>query len=179
MQGARGAISPLAAITQAGMTLLGAYVGWRGLGPKQLVAALVITGLLVAISLVDFEVRRIPNVLCLALVLWAFVQVLWLGQPAFAAVLGMLVGGGLFVLTALATRGAMSPGDVKLAAALGAVLGYPLILQGLFWGILAGGGAALLLLVTGRVRGKDTMAYGPYIALGGWVVWMGSLNLWS
>jgi len=90
----------------------------------------------------------------------------------------MLVGGGLFVLVALARRGAMGVGDVKLAAALGAVLGYPVILQGLFLGVLAGGGGAALLLATGRLTRKDTMAYAPYLALGGWVAWMGSLGLW-
>ena len=33
----------------------------------------------------------------------------------------------------------MGLGDVKLAAVLGAVLGFPLILMGLLYGILAGG----------------------------------------
>jgi leader peptidase (prepilin peptidase)/N-methyltransferase len=73
----------------------------------------------------------------------------------------------------------MGAGDVKLAAAMGAILGYPLVIQGLLWGVLAGGGAALLLLAAGRVGRKDAIAYGPYLALGGWVAWMGSLGLWS
>jgi len=179
IQRMRGTISSASAIAEAGMATLGAIMGWRGWGVEQLVGGLVVTLLLLTISLVDFGVRRIPNALCLVLVLWALAQVLWLGQPTFAAAsLGMLVGGGLFALVALAGRGAMGTGDVKLAAALGAVLGYPLVLQGLFWGVLAGGGAALLLLATGRVKRKGTMAYGPYLALGGWLAWMGSLSLW-
>ena len=93
--------------------------------------------------------------------------------------MGMLVGGALFLLVALAGRGAMGAGDVKLAAALGAVLAYPLILPALLWGVLAAGGGALLLLVTRRVRRKDTIPYGPYLALGAWLVWMGSLGFWS
>jgi len=144
------------------------------------VAALLVTAVLVVITLVDLEVRRIPNALSLALMLWTLVQVLWLGRPTLAAAaLGMLVGGALFVLIALVERGAMGPGDVKLAAALGALLAYPLILHALFWGVLAAAGAALVLLVTRRAGRKDTMAYSPYLALGGWVVWMGSLGLWS
>ena len=174
-----GAISPLAAITQAGMALLGAYVSWRALSIGQVVATLVVTGVLLTISLVDLEARRIPNALCLMLVLWALVQMLWLGRPApTAAALGMLVGGGLFLLVALAGRGAMGAGDVKFAAALGVVLGYPLIILALFWGIVAGGSAALVLLATRRAGRKEYMAYGPYLALGAWVVWMASLGLW-
>lgn len=175
----QGAISPLAAISQAGMGLLGACVCWRAPSSDEVVATLVVTGVLVTISLVDFEVRRIPNVLCLTLLVWALVQVLWLGRPALAAgALGGLVGGGLFSLVALAQRGAMGTGDVKLAAALGAVLGYPLILRGLFWGVLAAGGAALVLLATRRAGRKDTMAYGPYLALGAWIVWIRAAGLW-
>ena len=78
---AGGAKSPLAALTQAGLALWGTYVWWRAPGLEQVVPALVVTGLLVTISLVDFQVRRIPNALVLALVLWALVQALWLGQP--------------------------------------------------------------------------------------------------
>ena len=141
--------------------------------------ALVVTGLLVTISLVDFQVRRIPNALVLALLLWAVVQALWLGQPTpVAAGLGLLVGGGLLFLIALAGRGAMGAGDVKLGAALGAVLGYPLILRALFFGVLAAGVGALVLLAARRAGRKDYMAYGPYLALGAWIIWTQSLGLW-
>jgi len=175
----RGAISPLAALTQVGWALWGAYLWWRFSGWEQMVPALVVTGLLVIISLVDFQVRRIPNVLVLALLLWALVQVLWLGQPTpVGAGLGLLVGGGLLLLIALAGRGAMGAGDVKLGAALGAVLGYPLVLSGLFCGILAAGVGALVLLVARRAGRKDYMAYGPYLALGAWIIWTRSLGLW-
>jgi leader peptidase (prepilin peptidase)/N-methyltransferase len=103
----------------------------------------------------------------------------WLGQPQPRSLaLGVAAGGGLFLLIGLAKRGAMGTGDVKLAAALGAVLGYPLVLRGLFWGIVAAGLAALFLLATGRAGRKDTMAYGPYLALGAWLVWTRSVGLW-
>ena len=176
---ARGAISPEAAVVQGAMVLWGAYVWWRASDIGELVPALVVTALLVTISLVDFRVRRIPNALVLALLAWGLVQVIWLGQPApLAAVLGALAGGGLLLLIALAGRGAMGAGDVKFAGVLGAVLGYPLILHGLFYGILAGGAAALVLLLARRVGRKDYIAYGPYLALGAWIVWTRALGLW-
>ena len=179
LHGVQGAITLPAALTQAGMALWGVYAGWQAPGLPQIVSALVVTGVLVTITLVDFQVRRIPNGLVLALMLWALVQPLWLGQPALiAAVLGLSIGGGLFLLLALIRRGAMGAGDVKLAAALGVLLGYPLVLHGLFWGVLAAGVAALVLLATRRAGRKDTMAYGPYLALGGWIIWTRSLGLW-
>lgn len=174
-----GTIPLPVALTLAGFGLWGGYVGWQAPGLEQALAALLVTGLLVTISLVDFQVRRIPNALVLALLLLAVLQALWLGQPALTALaLGLLAGGGLFLLLALLGRGAMGAGDVKLAAALGALLGFPLVLRGLLWGVLAAGVVALLLLITRRAGRKDTMAYGPYLALGAWLVWTGSLGLW-
>jgi leader peptidase (prepilin peptidase)/N-methyltransferase len=161
------------------MALWGALTGWRSSGLDVTVSVLVVTGLLLAISLVDFSVRRIPNHLVLALMGWAVIQVLWIGQPTpLAGALGLGAGAALFLVIAVVGRGAMGAGDVKLAAALGAVLGFPLVFKGLFWGIVAGGVAALALLLTRRAGRKDMMAYGPWLALGAWVVWTVELGLW-
>jgi prepilin signal peptidase PulO-like enzyme (type II secretory pathway) len=163
----------------AAMAAWGAYVGWRAPYLNRIVAALALSGLLLAISLVDLAVRRVPNALVVALLLWAAAQVLWLGQPApLAAVVGLAVGGALFLLVAWLGRGAMGGGDVKLAVALGAILGFPLVIPGLLCGVLAGGLAALTLLLARRAGRKDTMAYAPYLALGAWIVWTRSMELW-
>jgi leader peptidase (prepilin peptidase)/N-methyltransferase len=173
------ALSPVASLVMVGMAAWGAYVGWRMPDVPHTLPALLVTGLLLSIVLVDFQVRRIPNALVLALLVWAVAQMLWLGRPSpVAAGLGVLAAGGLLGLIALVTRGAMGAGDVKFAAALGAGLGYPLILPALFYGIVAAGVAALLLLVTRRARRRDFMAYGPYLALGAWIVWTRALGLW-
>ena len=65
---------------------------------------------------------------------------------------------GMGVLVRLHQKLAKRGGDVKLAAALGALLGYPLVLPGLVLGVIAGGLAALLLLLTRRAGRKDAMA---------------------
>lgn len=174
-----GIATPAALVTQALMAVWMAYVFWRRPEPPVVLATMWVTGLLLTISLVDFQVRRIPNVLVLLLLLWAPVQVVWLGWPTFAAAgLGLLVGGGVFLVLALVQRGAMGAGDVKLMVAVGAMLGYPAIWVGIFAGVLAGGVAALFLLVTRRAKRKDPMAYGPYLALGGWLAWTLSMGLW-
>jgi leader peptidase (prepilin peptidase)/N-methyltransferase len=162
------------------MATWGGYAVVRAQGAPQAVSAAVVTALLLAISLVDFQVRRIPDALVGALLGWAVVQIAWLGTPTWAsAALGLLVGGGGFLLLSLVTRGTMGMGDVKLMAAAGALVGYPLILRAMFWGIVAGGVAALILLLTKRVGRKDFIAYGPYLALGTWLVAAGMLGLWG
>lgn len=128
---------------------------------------MVVVTILAIITLVDLAVRRIPNQLVLTLFIWAIIQSLWTGHPSLEGLsLGTLIGGGLFLLIALAGRGALGMGDVKLAAALGAVLGYPAIIHALFVGIVAGGVGALSLILMRRISRKDYIAYGPYLALG-------------
>jgi len=175
----RAALSWPAMLAAAGLALWGTIVGWRTARLDQAVLAVLLTGLLLTLSLVDFRVRRIPNVVLLALLGWGVGQMLWLRQPtAAAAALGLALGGGLVLVLCLLSRGALGAGDVKLAVVLGAILGYPAVLPALLGGVVAGGVAALWLLATHRIGRKDPMAYGPYLALGAWLVWTLSLGLW-
>lgn len=176
---APGSPSLPAILASAGMAAWGAYAGWRTPRLDTLLAALLLTAILLALSLVDFRTRRLPNTLLLVLLAWAVAQALWLGQPTLLdAGVGLLVGGGLLLLVALVGRGAMGSGDVKLAAVLGAALGFPAIVSALLFGALAGGVAALVLLATRRAGRKDWMAYGPYLAFGAWLVWTRAAGLW-
>lgn len=161
------------------MTGWGAYVGWRGSSPLDMFLIVAITAVLLAITLIDLRSHRIPNVLTLTLLGAAALQILLLGQPGLlAAATGLLLGGGILLVVAILGRGALGMGDVKLAAASGALLGFPAALPGLFLGILLGGLAAMLLLVSKRAGRKDPFAYGPYLALGAWIVLVQTWGLW-
>jgi leader peptidase (prepilin peptidase) / N-methyltransferase len=66
---------------------------------------------------------------------------------------------------------ALGFGDVSLTTVLGLMLGWPYILFGLFFGILAGGLVSLVLIlflmVTRRYQSMTVFtAYGPYLVLG-------------
>jgi leader peptidase (prepilin peptidase)/N-methyltransferase len=61
----------------------------------------------------------------------------------------------------------MGFGDVKLGALLGLILGYPIILVGLFLAFVIGGAVSLILLAAKRVERGKAVAFGPYLALGG------------
>jgi len=63
--------------------------------------------------------------------------------------------------------GALGGGDVKLAMAMGAMLGFHRIFFALFLGIVLGGVVTLLLLLSGRVNRHAHLPYGQYLALAG------------
>ena len=78
-----------------------------------------------------------------------------------------LGGGLLFLLLTILTKGAIGGGDIKLIAALGLWLGIRPLLSVIMYGFLAGGAAALFLLLTKQKQRHDYFAYGPYFALSG------------
>ena len=126
---------------------------------------------LLAVLVIDLEHRRVLNVMLAPAAVIALLASLLPGYPdPLQALLGGALGFGIFLLLALIGRGAMGLGDVKLAGVIGLMTGYPLVVPALAAGIVLGGVAAMVLLVTRRAGRKDTMAYAPYLALGTIVV---------
>jgi len=86
---------------------------------------------------------------------------------------GMAVGlaaGALFLLLALAGSAifkaeALGFGDVKLAAFMGFLLGWPYTFSAIFYGVLLAGIVSIGVIVWRRSM-KGTIAYGPYLAAG-------------
>jgi Type IV leader peptidase family. len=71
----------------------------------------------------------------------------------------------LFLFLAFISKGAIGGGDIKLIAALGLWLGIKALLTVIIYGSVAGGIAALFLLLLKKTTRKQFLAYGPYFAL--------------
>jgi leader peptidase (prepilin peptidase) / N-methyltransferase len=96
----------------------------------------------------------------------------------------MLIGGlsyavPMFILGVVAP-GSMGMGDVKLAAYLGAHLAWlslSHVLVGAFLGFLIGAILGLLLIALRRKGRKDTLPFGPSMAIGAFLIlFVGSLS---
>jgi prepilin peptidase CpaA len=101
-------------------------------------------------SAIDWRTRRIPNLLTFPLALAALVANVVVGgwSGGLSSLVGLFVGLVFFLLLML--LGAMGPGDVKLMAALGALLGIVHVFWiGLFTAVMGG----VLALLYGLTRG--------------------------
>ncbi|GAB2670036.1 prepilin peptidase [Arenimonas aestuarii] len=155
--------------------LLFAACIWRfGVGPEGL-AALVFTGLLVAMSGIDLRTTLLPDQLTYPL--------LWIGlglatmtlfvspvQAIFGALAGYLSLWSVYWAFKLITgKEGMGHGDFKLLAALGAWCGVagilPIVLMSSFIGAIVG---SLWLVLRGSDRATP-IPFGPYLAAAGWV----------
>lgn len=141
---------------------------WAQHGPCWRLLELAFYGLVfLLITLIDLRHRLVLNVVIYpAAVITLLIRLLF-GQPGIlSALLGGALGLVLFLVVMLVGRQALGAGDVKLAAFIGVVLGFPQVLWGLALGILAGGMAALLILVTRRGGLKSYIPYAPFLCLG-------------
>ncbi|HET9319291.1 MAG TPA: hypothetical protein VFO27_05935, partial [Bryobacteraceae bacterium] len=92
----------------------------------------------------------------------------WVAQAAgsfLAGLAGGIVGGGIMLAVFLILPG-FGFGDVKLGLLIGLIVGFPSVLTALLIGMVLGGIGAAGMLVSGRVRLRNAIAYGPYLAGG-------------
>jgi leader peptidase (prepilin peptidase)/N-methyltransferase len=141
----------------------------------KLVLASFFTAVLVLVTVTDLEHRMIPNRAILpAIGMAALVSPLWFGPGWYLALVGGAIGYGFFWIAVqlgnrFIGRGAMGEGDVKLAAFVGLITGFPGIITALVVTIIAGGVISLVLLLTRVVNLRSGIPYGPFICLGGFL----------
>jgi len=124
--------------------------------------------IMVIVLFVDLDHRIIPNPVTYPGLALGLLLALPTGPRGFLASAVAALGAGLlFFLIAVVSRGGMGGGDVKLAAVMGAFLGWPVIAAGLFISFTLGGLVGLALLASGRRRRKDPVPFGPFLAVGG------------
>jgi len=155
----------IAGICAAGWTLIGFYAGNR----LSAVLLGLIWALAVMISVVDIKVHMIPNESALILaVLGLLFQFSCFGVSGllsafFAMVAVMLV---FIMLAGFMGFGVVGAGDVKLAGAMGLVLGYPHIIYGMIgMGILLAAYCGIGLL-TKKLSLKSMFTFAPFLMTG-------------
>jgi leader peptidase (prepilin peptidase)/N-methyltransferase len=143
-----------------------------------LVAFLYLAAVSVALSLIDIDVRRLPNAIVLpsyivAAVLFGAAGILtgdYAGLLRAAIAMAALVVA--YFLMAIVKRGGMGLGDVKLAGVIGIYLGWvgwgPLAVGALAAFIL-GGVYALVLILSRRATRKSGVPFGPWMLAGAWL----------
>lgn len=128
--------------------------------------------LLLVIGIIDYKTQDIyDNTIYFGVILGVLfigIEKYVGGVSPFNYILGALVSAGILGLIVLVTR-AMGWGDVELVFIIGLFLGFPNALLMLFLSIVIGGLVGGFLIITKIKSSKDYMAFGPYIALAGYI----------
>jgi len=107
----------------------------------------------------------------------------WLTQWTVTGVANAALGGGIgfaiFLLIALASRGGMGWGDVKLAALIGLATGFPLVFFSIIMGAILGGIVAVALVIAKKRKRRETIPFGPFLALAAMITLLWGSNILS
>lgn len=160
-------------LVEAFTGVLFACAAWHWGYGAQAVAAWVLLAALIALAVIDIDTQLLPDDITLPL-LWLglLVNLAGLFCTLDEAVIGAAAGYlSLWLVYHLFKRltgkEGMGYGDFKLLAALGAWLGWKLLLPIVLAASLAGALVGLLLIVARRHDGARPLPFGPWLALGG------------
>jgi leader peptidase (prepilin peptidase) / N-methyltransferase len=165
----RARISPRYPLVELTTGVLYALVVLAKDDAVDIALGLLLVTALIPITIIDLELRLIPNRITLPAAVAAIVAgvVFDVGFVPEQLLAGAAAG-GFFLLAALAYPRGMGMGDVKLAGMLGLYLGRavaPAILVGLIAGVVVG--AAIIARKGAREGRKTAVPFGPFLALGG------------
>jgi leader peptidase (prepilin peptidase)/N-methyltransferase len=103
----------------------------------------------------------------------------WIVTGIANAALGGAIGFALFLLIAIVSRGGMGWGDVKLAALIGLATGFPLVFLAIIMGAILGGIVAVALVIAKKRKRRQTIPFGPFLALAAMITLLWGSNILS
>jgi prepilin signal peptidase PulO-like enzyme (type II secretory pathway) len=135
----------------------------------KVVYLILISAVLLVVATVDFRYYLIPTTLVFAASLLAlFYDFFSYGPGEFAQfVFAAFAAAVFFGAIVLVTRGrGMGSGDIVLGFLIGMVLGFAQMVLAIFMAFVIGAVVAILLVILGRKKFKQAIAFGPFMILG-------------
>jgi len=153
--------------------------GWPALG------GMVLSWFLVALTFIDVDHQLLPDSLTLPLLWGGLLVSLWgaqAGSMAFppdirSSVIGAIAGyvslwSVYHLFRSLTGKEGMGYGDFKLFAALGAWLGWQMLVPLIMIAAVGGAVVGIIVLAVRRQNRATPIAFGPFLAAAGWVMLM-------
>ncbi len=122
--------------------------------------------LFVILGIIDLEHKVILNKTTYPASAIALEVNLFLPHPGItSAFFGGVAGFIFLMLPAVLLRGGMGWGDVKMAALIGIVTGFPMVFVSLSVGVILGGLTAIALLLLRIKKRKEMIPFGPFLSI--------------
>ncbi len=134
-----------------------------------LLRGVILTGFLIIIGFIDFDTQYIFEATTIPLVLAGLFLSLLPGGNPWNSLLGVITGAGILYIIGMASiilfkKEGMGGGDVYLAGAIGAFLGWKGAIAMLFVSFMIGALISLVLIGFKVLNRKAMIPFGPYIA---------------
>lgn len=129
-------------------------------------SALILISILIISTFTDIEHGIIPDKVVIPGMAAGFlINALSHPDKLLYYLLGFLLGGGFLLLLAVMSHGGMGGGDIKLFAMIGLFFGMKLTALSLLLAFISGSIIGLIFIIFNLKKPKDTIPFGPFIAL--------------
>lgn len=126
------------------------------------------------IAAIDFKNKIIPNKLVLMMLIYTVViytvQILlnkdYILSILGSAFVGLLLGGGVFLLASLFVKNGIGAGDIKLYGVLGFLLAFRGIFNVLLYSMVVSAITGIVLLISKKKKSKDSLPLAPFTLIG-------------
>jgi leader peptidase (prepilin peptidase)/N-methyltransferase len=165
--------------------ILSATVAWKLGFAWPTAAGLVLTWFLVALAFIDIDHQLLPDSLTLPLVWLGLFLSLFAPVPGAAplpvdmrsSIIGAIAGyvslwSVYHLFRLLTAKEGMGYGDFKLLAAIGAWLGWQMLLPTVLIAAAVGAVAGIVVLAARGQSRSTPIAFGPFLAAAGWLMLM-------
>lgn len=124
--------------------------------------------IMIVIFVYDLKTQFVPEYFAwVGLLLAIFGGWFFGANPSFGSMLlGLVVAGGFIGLMVMVSRERwMGSGDIKIAAALGAIVGYPNVILFIFMAFVLGSLVGIFTIVNKQKKLKDSLPFAPFLVL--------------
>ena len=142
----------------------------------------ILTLIMLWLSSIDIKTMKIPDIVnavgFIAAVIIMIIKALIYNGSITSHILGLLVGGGFFLIIALLTKGAMGGGDIKLMAVLGLWMGFENIILIIILSFFISAVISVFLLASKKKKKEDHIPFGPFIAVAVYLTILYGSEIW-
>ncbi|MHC1717117.1 MAG: A24 family peptidase [Acidaminococcaceae bacterium] len=136
----------------------------------QLLKALIFTCFLIVISFIDYDHSLIYDKVLLPMAAVGVISNIVIGAIKLPNMLiAALLGGSIFLVLAIVSKGGFGGGDIKFMACVGLWLGFKYTILVVLLSFIFGGLGAAILLLFKKKTIIDKFPYGPYIAMASFI----------
>lgn len=114
----------------------------------------------------DLTFQIIPDSMVVVGIIGAIGVIRGIGVVEGNIIIGLAAAAFFLVLFLVTRGGGMGLGDVKLAFLMGLLLGFPKIVVACYLAFLTGAGAGVILILSGKKKLKERIAFGPFLVIG-------------
>lgn len=149
----------------------------------QIINYVVLISSLILLAYIDFKKKIIPNKILLAMLILRLIligiEVLLYRNMIYSILLssflGLLVGGGAFLLVAFILKNSVGMGDIKLVAIIGFYVGIENLFSCVICSLLISLICGVALILAKKINSKDMIPFAPFLMLGTFITLVFSL----